>query len=264
MQKYLTLLKTIINKGTIKKNRTSIDSKSIFGYRMKLNLNDGFPLLTTKKCSIKSIIYELLWFLRGDTNTKYLKENNVSIWNNWEDINGNLGPIYGKQWRKWKTYDGKYIDQINEVIHLIMTDPNSRRMVVSAWNVAEIKNMSLPPCHLLFQFYVDGQFLSCQLYQRSCDVFLGLPFNLASYSLLMHMIAQQCNLRVGNFLWIGGDVHLYVNHINLAKIQLSRKPTTLPNIVFNRKPCSISDYQFNDFKIINYYPHPVIKAEIAI
>ncbi|QCI23957.1 thymidylate synthase [Buchnera aphidicola (Macrosiphoniella sanborni)] len=264
MKQYITLIKKIIQFGNPKQDRTGTGTLSIFGYNMKFNLNNGFPLITTKKCHIPSIIHELLWFLKGDTNVDYLNKNKISIWNNWADKLGNVGPIYGKQWRKWKTCEGNYIDQIKNVLIELKNNPNSRRMLVSSWNVGEIKNMKLPPCHVLFQFYVFNKTLSCQLYQRSCDVFLGLPFNIASYSILIHMIAQQCNLKVGEFLWTGGDVHLYNNHIQLAKKQILRTPRKLPELIIINKPLSLFQYSFQNFKIIGYNPYSSIKAKISV
>ncbi|CAL4324224.1 Thymidylate synthase [Buchnera aphidicola (Eriosoma grossulariae)] len=264
MKKYLTLLKKIIKNGKYKKDRTKTSTFSIFGYNLRFNLNDGFPLLTTKKCHIPSIIHELLWFLKGDTNIKYLNDHNISIWNPWANQLGELGPIYGQQWRKWRSNDGQTIDQIKLAIETIKKQPYSRRIIISSWNVGEIKNMALPPCHVLFQFYVIDQTLSCQVYQRSCDIFLGLPFNIASYSLLIHMMAQQCCLKVGEFLWTGGDIHLYKNHLIPAKIQLQRKPKQLPTLILNNCPNSLFEYEEKNFKIINYYPYPSIKATISI
>ena len=264
MKQYLTLIKKIINSGNQKKDRTGTGTLSIFGYNMVFNLKKGFPLLTTKKCHIPSIIYELLWFLKGDTNIQYLNENKISIWNNWADKSGSVGPIYGKQWRNWSTLEGNKIDQIKNVLTQLKTDPDSRRILVSSWNVGEIDKMKLPPCHVLFQFYVFKKTLSCQLYQRSCDVFLGLPFNIASYAILIHMIAQQCNLKVGEFFWTGGDVHLYNNHIALAKKQMTRTPRKLPELIIVKKPKSLFDYSFQDFKIIGYNPYSSIKGKISI
>lgn len=265
MKQYLQLMNKILKEGKLKKNRTGIDTLSLFGYQMRFNLNIGFPLLTTKRCNIASIIYELLWFLKGDTNVQYLKKNNVSIWNAWANSKGDLGPIYGKQWRKWETADGKYIDQIKKILKQLKYHSESRRIIVSSWNVGELNNMALMPCHILFQLYVsNNKELSCQVYQRSCDVFLGLPFNIASYSLLVHMLAQQANLLIGEFIWTGGDVHLYYNHLEQTKLQLSRKPRNLPKLVILNKPSSIFKYSFKDFKIINYNPYPSIKASIAI
>jgi len=256
-------MKKIIKIGNKKKDRTGTGTLSIFGHNMKFNLQKGFPLLTTKKCHLPSIIYELLWFLKGDTNVKYLKENKVSIWNNWADESGDVGPIYGKQWRSWNTPKGHTIDQIQNTLIQLKKNPDSRRIIVSSWNVAEIDQMKLPPCHILFQFYVHNKKLSCQLYQRSCDVFLGLPFNIASYSMLINMIAQQCDLKVGEFLWTGGDVHLYNNHIELAKKQILRTPRPLPKLII-QKSQSLFKYSFEDFKIFGYNPYPSIKGKISI
>jgi thymidylate synthase len=264
MKQYLVLMKKILDEGIPKLDRTGTGTLSIFGHQMRFNLQDGFPLVTTKKCHLRSIIHELLWFLKGDTNIKYLQDNKVTIWDEWADENGDLGPIYGKQWRAWGASDGRQIDQISQLISQIKNDPDSRRIIVSAWNVGELEQMALAPCHAFFQFYVSGDKLSCQLYQRSCDVFLGLPFNIASYSLLVHMIAQQCDLDVGDFVWTGGDTHLYSNHMEQAQLQLGRKPRKLPKLVIRRKPPTIFDYKFEDFDIINYDPYPAIKAPVAI
>lgn len=264
MKQYLDLLQHILDNGAVKTDRTGTGTRSVFGYQMRFDLSKGFPLVTTKKCHLRSIIHELLWFLNGDTNIKYLHDNKVTIWDEWADENGDLGPIYGYQWRSWPTHDGRHIDQITNVINQIKNTPDSRRLIVSAWNVADIDNMKLPPCHAFFQFYVADGKLSCQLYQRSCDTFLGLPFNIASYSLLLHMVAQQCDLIPGEFVWTGGDVHLYSNHIEQANLQLSREPRELPTFKFARKPDSIFDYKFEDFIIEGYDPHPVIKAPIAV
>lgn len=264
MKQYLELMQHIIDHGAVKTDRTGTGTKSVFGYQMRFAMKDGFPLVTTKKCHLRSIIHELLWFLKGDTNIGYLHDNKVTIWDEWADENGNLGPVYGYQWRSWPAPDGRHIDQITNVVNQIKNTPDSRRMIVSAWNVADIDNMKLPPCHALFQFYVADGKLSCQLYQRSCDTFLGLPFNIASYSLLLHMMAQQCDLEPGDFVWTGGDVHLYLNHLEQAKLQLSRTPRALPTLRFARKPDSIFDYKFEDFIIENYDPYPVIKAPIAV
>lgn len=264
MQQYLDLIKHIKNDGATKTDRTGTGTKSVFGYQMRFNMQDGFPLLTTKKLHIRSIVHELLWFLNGDTNIKYLHDNKVSIWDEWADANGDLGPVYGYQWRSWPTPDGRHIDQISKVIEQIKNTPDSRRMIVSAWNVGDIDNMKLPPCHALFQFYVADGKLSCQLYQRSCDTFLGLPFNIASYSLLLHMVAQQCNLIPGDFVWTGGDVHLYLNHLEQAEEQLQRTPRALPKLKIVRKPESIFDYKYEDFIIEGYDPYPTIKAPIAV
>lgn len=264
MKQYLELMQHIMDYGAVKTDRTGTGTKSVFGYQMRFAMKDGFPLVTTKKCHLRSIIHELLWFLKGDTNIGYLHDNKVTIWDEWADENGNLGPVYGYQWRSWPAPDGRHIDQITNVVNQIKNTPDSRRMIVSAWNVADIDNMKLPPCHALFQFYVADGKLSCQLYQRSCDTFLGLPFNIASYSLLLHMMAQQCDLEPGDFVWTGGDVHLYLNHLEQAKLQLSRTPRALPTLRLARKPDSIFDYKFEDFIIENYDPYPVIKAPIAV
>src|SRR6201996_6415283 len=255
MQAYLDLLQHIIDTGVKKSDRTGTGTTSCFGYQMRFDLNEGFPLVTTKKLHVKSIIYELLWFLKGDTNIAYLKEHGVSIWDEWADEKGNLGPIYGHQWRSWTGADGKIYDQIKEVLHLIKTNPDSRRMIINAWNVADLPQMRLSPCHALFQFYVAEGKLSCQLYQRSADVFLGVPFNIASYALLTHMLAQQCDLEVGDFVWTGGDCHLYLNHLEQTELQLSRTPYPLPRLRFARKPPSLFDYAFEDFEIIGYRHH---------
>ncbi|MBE5253547.1 thymidylate synthase [Mixta mediterraneensis] len=264
MKQYLDLMQHVLNEGTPKADRTGTGTLSIFGHQMRFNLQDGFPLVTTKKCHLRSIIHELLWFLQGDTNIGYLKENRVSIWDEWADEKGDLGPVYGKQWRSWGTAHGEEIDQITRVIEQLKSDPDSRRIIVSAWNVGELDHMALAPCHAFFQFYVADGKLSCQLYQRSCDVFLGLPFNIASYALLVHMIAQQCDLAVGDFVWTGGDTHLYSNHLEQARLQLSREPRPLPKLVIKRKPASLFDYKFDDFDIEDYDPHPAIKAPVAI
>ncbi|XRX42739.1 MAG: thymidylate synthase [Buchnera aphidicola (Eriosoma harunire)] len=264
MKKYLSLLKKVITHGKKKQDRTKTGTLSIFGEHLKINLNQGFPLLTTKKCHFNSIVHELLWFLKGDTNIKYLNKHNITIWNPWANESGELGPIYGKQWRYWKTYQGDTIDQIQLAINTINTEPSSRRIIVSSWNVSEINKMALPPCHVLFQFYVINNIISCQIYQRSCDIFLGLPFNIASYALLTHMIAQQCRLKVGQLLWTGGDVHLYQNHINAATIQLQRTPKILPQLILKNCPKSIFNYKINNFNIIKYIPYPSIKVKIAV
>ncbi|WP_044748363.1 thymidylate synthase [Bacillus alveayuensis] len=264
MKQYLDLLNDILENGVKKDDRTGTGTLSVFGRQLRFDLQKGFPLLTTKKLHIRSIIHELLWFLRGDTNIKYLQENGVTIWDEWADENGDLGPVYGAQWRSWKGADGRTIDQISEVIEQIKINPNSRRLLVSAWNVAEIDKMKLPPCHYAFQFYVADGKLSCMWQQRSVDTFLGLPFNIASYALLTHMIAQQCNLEVGELIFTGGDVHLYLNHIEQAKLQLTREPRALPKLVIKRKPDSIFDYKFEDFEIVDYDPHPHIKAPVAV
>jgi thymidylate synthase len=264
MKLYQDLLRDVMTQGCLKGDRTGTGVRSVFGRQLRFNLQDGFPLVTTKKLHLKSIIHELLWFLNGDTNIQYLNENGVTIWNEWADENGNLGPIYGHQWRSWTRPDGAVVDQITQVIHDIQHDPLSRRLIVSAWNVADLPHMALAPCHCLFQFYVADGKLSCQLYQRSCDVFLGLPFNIASYALLMHMIAAQCNLNVGEFVWTGGDVHLYENHLEQATLQLTRTPYPLPRFTLTRKPASIFEYRYEDFLIENYVAHPSIKAQIAV
>ncbi|UDG79384.1 Thymidylate synthase [Candidatus Ecksteinia adelgidicola] len=264
MKQYLSLMKKILNNGTFKPDRTGIGTLSIFGYQMHFDLQEGFPLVTTKKCHLPSIIYELLWFLNGDTNITYLRKNNVKIWDEWANENGDLGPIYGKQWRQWNSAHGKKIDQLSNVLQQLKKDPHSRRMVVSAWNVGELETMALMPCHILFQLYVAKGKLSCQLYQRSCDVFLGLPFNIASYALLMHMIAQQCDLKVGTLVWSGGDVHLYKNHIEQTKLQLTRKPYLLPKLTIKRKPLSLFEYRFQDICLKEYNAYPSIYAPIAI
>ena len=264
MKQYLALMQKILAEGTPKSDRTGTGTLSIFGHQMRFNLQDGFPLVTTKKCHLRSIIHELLWFLKGDTNIKYLKDNKVTIWDEWADENGDLGPVYGKQWRAWTAPNGQHIDQISQLIDQIKKDPDSRRLIISAWNVGELDQMALAPCHAFFQFYVVDGKLSCQLYQRSCDVFLGLPFNIASYSLLIHMIAQQCNLDVGDFVWTGGDTHLYSNHLEQTHLQLSRTPRALPKLAIRRKPPTIFDYEFEDFEIIDYDPYPAIKAPVAV
>lgn len=264
MQQYLDLLRHIKNNGTIKSDRTGTGTISTFGYQMRFDLSQGFPLLTTKKLHLRSIIYELLWFLRGDTNIRYLHEHNVTIWDEWADPNGNLGHIYGYQWRSWPTPDGKHIDQITQVIDQIRKNPDSRRLIVSAWNVAEIDTMALPPCHTLFQFYVADNKLSCQLYQRSADVFLGVPFNIASYALLTQMVAQITGLEVGTFVHTLGDAHIYLNHTEQVDLQLSRTPRSLPVMKINPDVQSIFDFQYEDFSLENYDPYPSIKAPIAV
>ncbi len=264
MKTYLQLLRHILEHGYKKTDRTGTGTLSVFAYQMRFNLQHGFPLVTTKKLHTRSIIHELLWFLRGDTNVRYLQENGVSIWDEWADTNGDLGPVYGKQWRSWPTPDGRTIDQLTEVVQQIKHNPDSRRLLVSAWNVGELDKMALMPCHALFQFYVANNQLSCQLYQRSADVFLGVPFNIASYALLTHMVAQQCHLEVGEFIWTGGDCHLYLNHLEQAKLQLEREPLPLPTLQLKRRPESLFDYQFDDFTILNYQSHPAIKAPIAV
>ena len=264
MKQYLDLMQDILENGAKKGDRTGTGTLSVFGRQMRFDLSEGFPLVTTKKLHIRSIIYELLWFLNGDTNIKYLKDHGVSIWDEWADENGDLGPVYGYQWRSWPAPDGKKIDQISKVVEQIKTRPDSRRHMVTAWNPADVDNMALPPCHALFQFYVAEGKLSCQLYQRSADFFLGVPFNIASYALLTIMMAEQCNLEPGDFVWTGGDVHLYSNHIDQAKLQLSRSPKPLPQLKIRRKPATIFDYKYEDFEVINYDPHPGIKAPVAV
>lgn len=264
MKQYLDLCKHILNNGVEKKDRTGTGTISVFGYQMRFDLNDGFPLLTTKKLHIKSIIHELLWFLKGDTNIRYLNENGVRIWDEWADENGDLGPVYGHQWRSWPDGKGGTIDQISQVVEQIKNNPDSRRLIVSAWNVADVNEMALPPCHCLFQFYVADGKLSCQLYQRSGDVFLGVPFNIASYSLLTMMIAQVCGLKHGEFVHTFGDAHIYLNHIEQVKLQLTRTPKTLPTLELNQQVSSIFDFTFEDFHIRNYDPHPHIKGEVSV
>lgn len=264
MKQYLDYLRHILQHGEIKTDRTGVGIKSIFGYQMRFDLNLGFPLVTTKKLHTKSIFHELLWFLHGDTNVAYLQKNGVRIWNEWADADGNLGPVYGEQWRAWRNAEGRTIDQLAEVVQQIKTNPGSRRLIVSAWNVGELNKMALPPCHLLFQFYVSNQKLSCQLYQRSADSFLGVPFNIASYSLLTHMIAEQCDLKVGEFVWTGGDCHLYLNHLEQAKLQLTREPLPLPQLQFKSRPKTLFDYQYDDIELLNYEAHPHIAATVAV
>ncbi len=261
---YEDFLRHVYFHGVEKSDRTGTGTRSVFGYQMRFNLQEGFPLVTTKKLHLRSIIHELLWFLKGDSNIKYLKDNGVSIWDEWADENGDLGPVYGVQWRNWKGADGQTIDQISELVHTIKNNPDSRRMIVSAWNVAELPHMALPPCHMMFQAYVADGKLSVQLYQRSCDIFLGVPFNIASYSLLTHMLAQQCDLDVGDFVWTGGDCHIYSNHLEQVQLQLSRQPRAYPQLKIQRRPDSIFDYKFEDFEIIGYDPHPHIKAQVAV
>ena len=264
MKQYLELMQDILDNGADKEDRTGTGTRSVFGRQMRFDLSKGFPLVTTKKLHLRSIIHELLWFLNGDTNTRYLKDHGVSIWDEWADDKGDLGPVYGHQWRSWPTSSGENIDQISEVLAQIKNTPDSRRMIVSAWNVGQIPDMALPPCHLLFQFYVANGKLSCQLYQRSADFFLGVPFNIASYALLTHMVAQQAGLEVGDFVWTGGDVHLYSNHFEQANLQLSRNTLPLPQLQIVRKPASLFDYQYEDFEIIGYQSHAGIKAPVAI
>ncbi|MEI6123933.1 MAG: thymidylate synthase [Bacteroidota bacterium] len=264
MKQYLDLLDHVQHHGTQKSDRTGTGTLSVFGYQMRFNLQQGFPLLTTKKLHLRSIIHELLWFLKGDTNIKYLNDNNVSIWDEWADVNGDLGPVYGHQWRSWQGADGKTIDQISQIIQTIKTNPDSRRIIVSAWNVGEIEKMALPPCHAMFQFYVADGKLSCQLYQRSADIFIGVPFNIASYALLTIMVAQICNLQCGDFVHTLGDAHLYLNHLDQTKLQLTREPRKLPIININKEVKDIFGFHFNDFELIGYHPLPHIKADIAV
>ena len=264
MKQYLDLMRHVKDNGQEKSDRTGTGTVSVFGYQMRFDLAEGFPCITTKKLHLRSIIHELLWFLKGDTNIAYLKENKVRIWDEWADENGNLGPVYGSQWRSWPSANGTHIDQITKLIDQIKSNPDSRRLIVSAWNVSEIENMALPPCHAFFQFYVADGKLSCQLYQRSADIFLGVPFNIASYALLTHMVAQQCDLEVGDFVWSGGDCHIYTNHFNQVDTQLQRTPKKLPTIQINRKPESIFDYVYEDFELIDYEHDDPIKAPVAV
>lgn len=264
MKQFQDLLQRILDEGAVKTDRTGTGTLSVFGHQMRFNLQEGFPLLTTKKLHLRSIIHELLWFLSGDTNIKYLKDNGVSIWDEWADENGDLGPVYGFQWRSWPAKDGQSVDQISKLIDQIRTNPDSRRLMVVAYNPAYVDEMALPPCHSLFQFYVANGRLSCQLYQRSADTFLGVPFNIASYALLTHMVAQQCDLEVGDFVWTGGDTHLYSNHLEQARLQLSRDPLPLPRLEIRRRPDSIFDYRFEDFDIVGYQAHPHIPAPVAV
>lgn len=264
MKQYLDMMRHVLDNGEDKGDRTGTGTRSVFGYQMRFDLQEGFPLVTTKKLHLRSIIYELLWFLNGDTNIKYLKDNGVKIWDEWADENGDLGPVYGEQWRSWKKPDGTTIDQITNVLEQIKNNPNSRRLMVVAYNPGVADEMALPPCHSLFQFYVANGKLSCQLYQRSADIFLGVPFNIASYALLTHMMAEQAGLEVGEFIWTGGDTHLYSNHFEQAKEQLSRDPLPLPKLKIKRKPDSLFDYDFEDFEIVGYESHPHIKAPVAV
>jgi thymidylate synthase len=264
MRQYLDFLRHIRQHGARKDDRTGTGTLSVFGYQMRFDLAAGFPLVTTKKLHLRSIIYELLWFISGETNVKYLRDHGVSIWDEWADKDGNLGPVYGKQWRSWPTADGRTIDQLERVVEQLKGNPNSRRILVSAWNVGELDQMALLPCHALFQFYVADNRLSCQLYQRSADALLGVPFNIASYALLTHMLAQQCDLKVGEFVWTGGDCHLYLNHLEQADLQLGRAPYPLPSLTILRKPPSLFEYSFEDFEILDYHHHPAIKAPIAV
>lgn len=264
MKQYHDLMQHVLDNGVDKSDRTGTGTRSVFGHQMRFDLNEGFPAITTKKLHLRSIIHELLWFLQGDTNIKYLKENGVKIWDEWADEDGNLGPVYGYQWRSWPTASGEHIDQITQLIDQIKNNPDSRRLIVSAWNVGEVQNMALPPCHTFFQFYVANGKLSCQLYQRSADIFLGVPFNIASYALLTMMIAQVCDLQLGDFVHTFGDAHLYSNHIEQAELQLSRDFRTLPTMQINPKVESIFDFKFEDFELQNYDPHPHIKAPVAV
>ena len=264
MRQYLEMMRHVRESGVRKEDRTGTGTLSVFGHQMRFDLSAGFPLVTTKKLHIRSILHELLWFLSGDSNIHYLTENGVSIWNDWADENGELGPVYGVQWRNWPTPTGEHVDQITDVVERIRTDPDSRRHIVCAWNVADLPKMALPPCHCMFQFYVADGKLSCQLYQRSCDIFLGVPFNIASYALLTHMVAQQTNLQVGDFVWTGGDCHLYANHLEQADEQITRDTLPLPKLAIKRRPESIFDYKYDDFEILNYESHPHISAAIAV
>jgi thymidylate synthase len=264
MKQYLDLMRHVLDHGVEKVDRTGTGTKSVFGYQMRFELSQGFPVVTTKKLHLRSIIHELLWFLKGDTNIKYLKDNKVSIWDEWADEQGELGPVYGHQWRSWPTADGEVVDQISNVVAQIKNNPDSRRLIVSAWNVGELEKMALPPCHAFFQFYVAQGKLSCQLYQRSADIFLGVPFNIASYALLTLMIAQVCNLEPGAFVHTFGDAHLYSNHMEQAKLQLSREPRSLPTMQINPEVRNIFDFKYEDFELINYNPHPHIKAKVAV
>ncbi len=257
-------MRHVFERGVAKTDRTGTGTRSWFGYQMRFDLQQGFPLITTKKLHLRSIIYELLWFLQGSSNVRYLRDNHVTIWDEWADEHGELGPVYGVQWRSWPSPDGGTIDQISQVIQEIRQNPDSRRLIVSAWNVGDIPKMALPPCHLLFQFYVAQGKLSCQLYQRSCDIFIGVPFNIASYALLTHMIAQQCDLDVGDFVWTGGDCHIYSNHFDQVREQLSRTPRAYPELVIRRRPLSLIDYRYEDFEVVSYDPHPHIKAAVAV
>ena len=264
VNQYLQLIRRILDTGAVQNDRTGTGTLSVFGHQMRFDLAEGFPVLTTKKLHLRSIIVELLWFLRGDTNIAWLKENKVSIWDEWADENGDLGPVYGKQWRDWIGPDGSHIDQIAALIDMINRNPGSRRQIVSAWNPADVPKMALPPCHLLFQTYVANGRLSLQLYQRSCDVFLGVPFNIASYALLTHILAQQCGLEPGEFVWTGGDCHLYSNHLEQARLQLTRDPKPLPKLIIKRRPPTIDAYEYEDFEIVDYAPHPHISAPVAV
>lgn len=264
MKQYHELMRRVLEEGVKKEDRTGTGTLSVFGHQMRFDLSQGFPLVTTKKCHLKSIVHELLWFLKGDSNIKYLKENGVSIWDEWADENGNLGPVYGVQWRSWKTHDGRTIDQIKNLIEMIKKNPDSRRLIVSAWNVADVDKMALPPCHTMFQFYVAQGKLSCQLYQRSADIFLGVPFNIASYALLAMMVAQVCGLKPGDFVHTLGDAHLYLNHLEQTQLQLTREPFPLPQMKINPAVKDIFEFKFEDFELVNYQSHPHIKAPVAV
>ena len=264
MQQYLDLMQRVMKEGALKEDRTGTGTKSVFGHQMRFDLSKGFPCITTKKLHLRSIIYELLWFLKGETNIKYLKENGVRIWDEWADKNGELGHVYGYQWRSWPTPDGKHIDQISKVVNTLKKNPDSRRIIVSAWNVGEIEKMALPPCHTFFQFYVANKKLSCQLYQRSADIFLGVPFNIASYALLTMMIAQVCDLQIGEFIHTLGDAHIYINHFDQTKLQLTRKPKPLPIMKINPKIKNIFEFKYEDFELLDYNPHPHIKGIVAV
>jgi thymidylate synthase len=264
MQQYLSMMRHVRDNGARKEDRTGTGTLSVFGHQMRFDLSQGFPVITTKKLHLRSIIHELLWFLSGDSNISYLRENGVTIWDEWADDDGELGPVYGVQWRNWPAPDGEKVDQISELVEGLRNNPDSRRLLVSAWNAAELPNMALPPCHTMFQFYVADGKLSCQLYQRSADIFIGVPFNIASYALLTHMLAQQCDLNVGEFIWTGGDCHLYLNHMEQADEQLQRQPLPLPRLAIKRRPDSIFDYRFEDFEILNYECHPHIRAAVAV
>lgn len=264
MRQYLELLRHVREHGQRKADRTGTGTLAVFGWQMRFDLAAGFPLVTTKKVHVKSVIHELIWFLRGETNVRYLREHGVSIWDEWADANGELGPVYGKQWRDWVAPDGRHIDQMAEAVRQLKTNPDSRRIIVSAWNVGELDRMALLPCHMFMQFYVAARRLSCQVYQRSCDLFLGVPFNIASYALLTHMLAAQCDLLVGDLIWTGGDCHLYLNHLEQVELQLSRDPQPLPQLLINRRPATLFDYAFEDFEIAGYRPHAAIKAPVAV
>ena len=264
MHQYEDFMRHVFEHGTEKRDRTGTGTRSVFGCQMRFDLRAGFPLVTTKKLHMRSIVHELLWFLSGDSNIRYLHENKVTIWDEWARPDGDLGPVYGVQWRSWPTPDGGHIDQIAQVLEQIRINPDSRRLIVSAWNVGDLPKMALPPCHLLFQFYVANGALSCQLYQRSCDVFLGVPFNIASYALLTHMVAQQCDLAVGDFVWVGGDCHIYSNHFEQVREQLARAPRPYPRLVIHRRPATLFDYRYEDFEFVGYEPHPHIKAPVAV